>query len=344
MLKPRASAPSRFLLHVRQERARRPRLRVPFRIAFIGVLCILGTGGTRPDSISISLDQQLGILRRDPAALAPHLVLGDAFFRIGNDAAARYHLERYLSRAGSGPDSMRAALLESRVLVRQGLRRRASRILARLAPREGAPPGASHDLSVLLREDGFPIEAIMAEMRAIECSRGDPFFLREGLGQWKEIGRPEEALTLCAALLRQDTVAAPSASPGRRAEDHFQWGYLNHLLDRPAEAESGYRSAAALDPGNAESHYNLALLLREAGKTDSAAVHLRRVLVLRPAYDPAYFELAGLFLEEGRRFEAEEVFRRFLLAGTDSVAKVQAAYILRSLEEPSEEEYPPDDH
>jgi tetratricopeptide (TPR) repeat protein len=278
------------------------------------------------DSLSLYIEAQLAILRGDPSALVPHLRLGEAFFRIGNDVSARHHLETFLARTPLGPDSLRAALLEARVLLRLGLHRRAARMLRYLAARPEGPPGASHDYSLLLREDGFRVEALMAEMRAAEHSGADSVFMREALAQWKELQHPEEALQLSRRLIQGGSGCA---------EDLFQCGYLNQLLDHAEPARLAYAAALELDPRDPETHFNLALLLDQAGEVDSAAAHLWKVIGLRPAYDPAYFELSEILLRAGRKAEAAGALRRYLLAGSDSVAKVEAGSIVRSLEDPA---------
>lgn len=282
-----------------------------------------GGGNAAPrDSAGIRIAALESDLREDPLNPRPHLELGRTYYKTGHDVAARYHIEQFLGRAATGPDSLAGAMLEARILLRLGLENRATRALQRLTRRPGAPPGASHDLALLLQRDGFPVDAVMAEMRAVELSQGDPDYLREATAQWKEANRLDESLTLARSL-----VSGGSAN----AEDHFQLGFLLHRVGRADLAKPAYEEALRRDPGDPEAHYNISLLLEGEGNIDSAAYHLEEVLRLRPHYEPAYFQLASLFLKANRKVEAESTFRRFLLAGTDSVALSEAAGILRSL-------------
>jgi len=277
-----------------------------------------------PDAASLALQEQLGLLRRDSRSLAPHLRLGEIYFRLGNDVSARYHLEEYLRSCPAGDDSLRAAHLEGRVLARLGLRRRATSVFSRLVRRPGAPVGAWHDLAQLLREDGFLAEALSSGMKAAEDSEGDTLFLRSARRLWKDAGRPDEALCLSAGLVGRDR---PSG------EDYFQYGYLSDWLGLKEQARAAYVEALARVPDHPEGHFNLAQILAAEGRVDEAVLHYQTVLRLRPAYEPTYFQLGALLLSSERAGEAGIVFRRYLMAGRDSLALVHAGEILRALGE-----------
>jgi tetratricopeptide (TPR) repeat protein len=266
--------------------------------------------------------------RPDAGALHEELHWGETYYRMGYDAAAREHLEAFLRRAPQGPDSLRAAWLEARVLIRQGLNRRAGSLLRRLVRRPGTPAVAWHDWAQLMREDGFNDEAAMAEMKAVEESVADTLFLRSALAQWKGVGRPDQALQISALLLRGRSGAA---------EDYFQAGYLADCLGQKEEARSAYVSSLAKNPDHPEGHFNLAQILADEGQADSAEVHFKEVLRLRPSYEPTYFQLGALLLRSGKDEEARALFQSYLHAGTDSVALAQAEEILRLLDVRSRE-------
>jgi tetratricopeptide (TPR) repeat protein len=299
----------------------------------LGVLLLgaMGAAGSAPPAIppedleptALRLEAALGELRADPRALGPHLDLGETYYALGNVPAARHHLETFLAAAPAGPDSVRAAYLHARTLLRAGMRLRATQALRALAGRPGVPPDADHDLSLLLRADGFAVEAVMAEMRALEGGGGVPERLREAAHQWKELGRPDQAAATYAKLV--------AGSGQVTAEDWFQFGYLAHRTNRFDVARTAYEACLALDAGHPEAHFNAALVAQREDRGETATFHFEQVLRLRPDYEPAYFELARLFLSQERTVEAAAVFRRYLAVSTDSLAMAETRSILRDL-------------
>jgi tetratricopeptide (TPR) repeat protein len=302
-------------------------------ILLLGATC-LGLLGDRaisadnneddPDIRRSLLIQEAQIaLRRNPDDPSPHLTLGEAYYQIGNVPAAGHHLEVFL-RTATGPDSLRAAYLEARIFVQRGLRLRATRALRKLVTRPGATAEMWHDYSQLLRMDRMSVDAVMAEMAAIERGGPQPWLLREAANQWKELGHLEEAIECWRSLVAGD---------GAVAEDRFQLGLLYHRLDEFDSARSEYEVALRGNPAHPEAHYNLSLVESRAGNRERAIHHLEQVLLLRPRYEPAYFELGRLFMMDDRLAEAESVFRKFLLVSADSLAMAEAKAILRDLEE-----------
>ncbi|MEZ4655161.1 MAG: tetratricopeptide repeat protein [Candidatus Eisenbacteria bacterium] len=272
---------------------------------------------------SLLIQEAQSALRRDPTDPAPHLVLGEAYFQIGNVPAAGHHLEMFLRTAPSGPDSLRAAYLDARLLVRRGLRLRATRALRHLVTRPGATAEMWHDYSLLLHMDRMNPEAIMAEMTALERGGRQPQLLREAANQWKELRHLEGAIECWTAL---------AATGEAEAEDHFQLGLAYHRLRQFDPARVEYEAALQTDPAHPEAHYNLSLVESSQGDRESAIHHLEQVLRLRPEYEPAYFELGRLFLIDDKPVEAQSVFRRFLLVSQDSLALGEAEALIRDIE------------
>lgn len=263
-----------------------------------------------------------GILRRYPSRLEPHLGLGELYFHMGNDLAARHHLAIYLAEASSGPDSLRAAVLNARLLVRLDRVWDAIVALEVLACRHDAPAGVSHDLAILLRRDRRFTEAMAADMRAVERSSREPSFLRAAGFAWKDWGYLAQARRLFELLC---------ATGRAEGEDQFQRGYLSHCLGEPAAARPAYEAAVALDPDHPEARYNLGLVLAGEMDHDGAARQFREVIRLRPSYEPTYFELGTELLRAGRRIDAARVFRDYVRIGTDGLAVLEAAGILNAL-------------
>jgi tetratricopeptide (TPR) repeat protein len=263
-----------------------------------------------------------GILRRYPSRLEPHLGLGELYFHTGNDLAARHHLAIYLAEAPPGPDSLHAAVLHARLLVRLDRVWDAIVALEVLARRHDAPAGVSHDLAILLRRDRRIAEAMAADMRAVERSGGEPSFLRAAAFAWKEWGYLAQARRLFELLC---------ATGQAEGEDQFQRGYLAHCLGEPAVARPAYEAALVLDPDHPEARYNLGLVLAGEMDHDGAARQFREVIRLRPSYEPTYFELGTELLRAGRRIDAARVFRDYVRIGTDGLAVLEAAGILNAL-------------
>jgi tetratricopeptide (TPR) repeat protein len=263
-----------------------------------------------------------GILRRYPSRLEPHLGLGELYFHMGSDLAARHHLAIYLAEALPGPDSLHAAVLHARLLVRLDRVWDAIVALEALARRRDAPAGVSHDLAILLRRDRRVAEAMAADMRAVERSGGEPSFLRAAAFTWKEWGYLAQARRLFELLC---------ATGQAEGEDQFQRGYLAHCLGEPAAARPAYEAALALDPDHPEARYNLGLVLAGEMDHDGAARQFREVIRLRPSYEPTYFELGTELLRAGRRIDAARVFRDYVRMGTDGLAVLEAAGILNAL-------------
>lgn len=284
-------------------------------------------GAALSDSLARAFRQKQSLLRRYPSRWQTHLELGEIYYRIGNDYGARHHLELFLSTCPPGPDSLRAALLRARSLLRLDRYFEATVALDQVTRRPDAPPGASHDLALLWRRDGLPVEAVMASMRAVEASGGQALFLREAAAQWKELKRLDEALALYARC---------ETTPGAEGEELFQAAYLAHRFGDLEAARRRYESALRLLPEHPEAHYNLGLVLEQAGEDALAASHWREVIHLRPAYEPTYFQLGSLLLRTGQREEAAGVFEEYLKVSNDFMALLEAAGILNSLGVPEE--------
>jgi tetratricopeptide (TPR) repeat protein len=241
---------------------------------------------------------------------------------MGNDHEACHHLATFLEKAPPGPDSLRAAVLHGRLLVRLDRVWDAIVAIESLARRRDAPAGASHDLAILLRRDRRMAEALAADMRAVERSDGEPSYLRAAAFAWKDQGSLAEARRLFDLLC---------ATGQADSEDQFQRGYLAHRLGEPVAARPAYEAALALDPDHAEARYNLGLVLAREKDHEGAVRQFREVIRLRPTYEPTYFELGTELLRAGRRLEAARVFRDYVRIGTDGVALLEAAGILNAL-------------
>jgi tetratricopeptide (TPR) repeat protein len=66
-------------------------------------------------------------------------------------------------------------------------------------------------------------------------------------------------------------------------------------LGRTSEAESAYRRASEVDPGDYRALFNLGILLRKSARYDEAAVVQQSVLARVPRHGGAHFELGALY-------------------------------------------------
>lgn len=95
------------------------------------------------------------------------------------------------------------------------------------------------------------------------------------------------------------------------AQAHYNLGALFGELGRVTEAEAAFRAALAQDPGHRDSHFNLAVGLRARGRHAEAAEHFAAALDADPADHAARLELGVTLAAAGRsregRAELDEV-------------------------------------
>ncbi len=90
--------------------------------------------------------------------------------------------------------------------------------------------------------------------------------------------------------------------------------------DDATRAEIALRLALAQQPGFAEAHANLALLLERRGDAAAAERHYRRALELQPAHDGIWTNFGALLERLKRYAEAEQAQRRALAINAQSAA------------------------
>ena len=142
------------------------------------------------------------------------------------------------------------------------------------------------------------------------------------------------ALTLVAALAAYAAapprlvraIAAQRELAARLPQDVEVANDLGNLLvlaGELAEAEQIYLRALALDPDNASTHYNLALLYQQEQKGYRALRHLRQVLERHPDHAWAHYQVGTLYQRWGMESRAvDEYARAFALDPTLAFAEV----------------------
>lgn len=83
----------------------------------------------------------------------------------------------------------------------------------------------------------------------------------------------------------------------------------HYALGQLAEAERGFRKAAALNPAYDAAHYNLGNVLKQMGKLDDAIDAYRRALQLKPADAEAHYNLGIALKEQGKLDKAVTAYK-----------------------------------
>jgi tetratricopeptide (TPR) repeat protein len=110
--------------------------------------------------------------------------------------------------------------------------------------------------------------------------------------------------------------------------------------DRPAEALSWCRQAAALNPQEPKYTFTLAFYQKEQGDLKGATGTLQELLRRRPGFTEGYLLLAEINFQEGERSQAEAVLREALQV--ESLAPRDRARLAAALQKLSSPELPPE--
>jgi protein O-GlcNAc transferase len=89
-------------------------------------------------------------------------------------------------------------------------------------------------------------------------------------------------------------------------------------LRRPADAESAFRKALALDPGNGEATNNLGTLIEEQGRSKEALAHYELATKSRPNLVDAWFNLGNAHEKAGDLLKAKPALERCAALRPDS--------------------------
>jgi Flp pilus assembly protein TadD len=149
------------------------------------------------------------------------------------------------------------------------------------------------------------------------------------------------ALVLMSATTMVGCATAPSTEVKRlQAQAAHERGLADWRDGRMPLALSAFREAAALDPGNAQYHHRLGLVLLDL-KRPEALDHFRKAVEIEPQHAEAHHHL-GVALAEGRRWEdAVAAYRKALIIPTftaPDVAHHNLAWALYNLDRIQEAE------
>lgn len=147
------------------------------------------------------------------------------------------------------------------------------------------------------------------------------------------------ALPAATALAAGPAVNATTASAQTDAAKTQTQATLSRIRDelfagtsRPDEAIRSLKAILAVEPDSAEAHLLLGIAYRTAGTADllgEAVAELRQALALNPAFIPARFYLAHIYLDLGRYERAREELNAAL---ADSPRNAQVLTLLGEVE------------
>ena len=156
-------------------------------------------------------------------------------------------------------------------------------------------------------------------------------FRQEQIGDWTApIIRLREALDQAAREFAESgrfinlppvpaqAVRTPNATVEAVAEAAKNKGNAAYSNGDLEQAEQHYRRAVNLNPGYAEAHNNLALVLGAQQKYLEAEKHFLRAIAAKPDLSNAYFNLGCLFVDTGRTTDAAVQFRKTLALDPDN--------------------------
>ena len=82
-------------------------------------------------------------------------------------------------------------------------------------------------------------------------------------------------------------------------------------LQRVAEAEAAFREAIALDPEDAEAHFELGKLAGARADDRAAISHYEHAVKAQPAFSAAWYQLGLIYRRSGQEAKAVEAMEHF---------------------------------
>ncbi len=103
-------------------------------------------------------------------------------------------------------------------------------------------------------------------------------------------------------------------------ENYFAWKVLGASLAKKkkfVEALRANQKAVTINPKDPQSHYNLAITLKEIGNFEESIKSYKEAIKIKPEYAEAYSNLGNLLKALGRVEEAESNYRKALIFKSD---------------------------
>lgn len=96
------------------------------------------------------------------------------------------------------------------------------------------------------------------------------------------------------------------------AESHFNMGICYNKEGKTKEATSCYKKAVAIDPEFAKAHYRLGAIYAEEGKLKKAISEFKKAIAVKPDYREAHCDLGVVYDEKGMLDEAISEYKKTL--------------------------------
>lgn len=226
-------------------------------------------------------------LELQPMAISLHQSLGLAYRRLGDEAAARTHLDQ----SGDAP-----VLLVDPVLSRVAELGRSTELM-RIRGAETFAQGRYEESAGLYRQ-------------VLERDPAD-FISYKALGFCLDkIGDSEEAMAQLALALERGTTGDAERDRMERAEIYRILGGLAILHGQATRGIAAFRASLELDPERLDPRLKLANALARTGHLAEALAEYDRVLAKAPDLATVLVKRATVLVNLGRREEAVATFRR----------------------------------
>jgi tetratricopeptide (TPR) repeat protein len=180
------------------------------------------------------------------------------------------------------------------------------------------------DLGFVYNALGNASDSIAAYRKSV-AAKPDVFESNLNLGlMLAKAGQPD-----AEQFLRAATTLKPTANVD---EGHARaWLSLAHVLEnnKPEEAISAYKQAAALDSKDPEPHLAAGLLLEKDNRFADAEQEYKQALALDPTSSDALTGMANVYMRGQRYAEADPILRKIItMHPEDASARMQLARIL----------------
>ena len=121
-----------------------------------------------------------------------------------------------------------------------------------------------------------------------------------------------------AAAISDFQVALQEKDDFNRSSTYLAMGMAYARMNQPRQAIDSYQQAIALDPQNAEAHYDYANLLASMGQNPQALAEYDQATQLNPTFAKAYRNQGNLLRKMGRPADAADKYRRAIALDPNS--------------------------